>query len=353
MADNSSDVTPLDQLSKYADVDPKKVIAVDPGRRDFVTAVGSDSNANGPLDISKVAPSRRRHSHNRTTPAERQKKKERKEKKKKKKKKRHKHGGKKRQRAKHMNGEFAFSVSNAEWNDMSGSTRAWNRRVEWLARDTGEDGQSTSLGKVMNAIPSAKVLTVAELELHISAMLRALGRILSHNVDKKKVRRCRFQSYMQRQAALDTLCHRLTNGQGKAAVVVFGAAQCFSGWGYSPSPIKDLKKRLRSHTRLVVLDEHFTSQRCSTCAFREPAAGEVDYRNRKDAFLEPDPKNPNIFGVRWCPHQSCKKYWNRDINAARNIRGIFLEMIRNGQRRPIPFQHPGALSNEVNNILVA
>ena len=173
-----------------------------------MTAVRPVSDGQPELNFDKVAPSRRRHSCNRSTPAERQKKKERK--KKKKKKKRHKHGGWRKQRARHMKGEVAFSVSNAEWNDMSGSTRAWNRRMEWLARDTGEDGQSTSLGEVMNAIPSAKVLTVVELELHISAMLRALGRILSHNVDKKKVRRCRFQPYIQRQAALDTLYHRIS-----------------------------------------------------------------------------------------------------------------------------------------------
>ncbi len=49
-------------------------------------------------------------------------------------------------------------------------------------------------------------------------------------------------------------------------------------------------------------------------------------------------------GVRWCPHQSCEKTWDRDVNAARNMRQVFLYMLRNGHRRPTAFQHEGAPS---------
>ena len=84
-------------------------------------------------------------------------------------------------------------------------------------------------------MPSAKVQTVAAMNRHVSAMLRVLGGVLYHNVDKKRVRRCHFQSYIQRQAALDALCHRLSGGRGKDAVVVFWAAKCvFDGLGVLP-----------------------------------------------------------------------------------------------------------------------
>ena len=51
------------------------------------------------------------------------------------------------------------------------------------------------------------------------------------------------------------------------AIVVFGAAQCHSGFGYFPAPVKGLVRRLRRHTNVVILDEHYTSKRCSKCAF--------------------------------------------------------------------------------------
>ena len=38
--------------------------------------------------------------------------------------------------------------------------------------------------------------------------------------------------------------------------------------------------------------------------------------------------------------------WNRDVNAARNMRQIFIHMITNNKSRPAPFKHPGALDSE-------
>ena len=52
----------------------------------------------------------------------------------------------------------------------------------------------------------------------------------------------------------------------------------------------------------------------------------------------------DIHGVRWCSHQNCTtRRWNRDVNAARNMRRVFLHMLENNLQRPAAFKHAGAL----------
>ena len=52
----------------------------------------------------------------------------------------------------------------------------------------------------------------------------------------------------------------------------------------------------------------------------------------------------DIHGVRWCSHQNCTtRRWNRDVNAARNMRRVFLHMLDNNLQLPAAFKHAGAL----------
>ena len=62
------------------------------------------------------------------------------------------------------------------------------------------------------------------------------------------------------------------------------------------------------------------------------AAAEVCRKNMRGTSSNP-----------WCPE--CETVWNRDVNAARNIRQVFLHMIAHGHSRPQGFKHEGALDN--------
>ena len=111
-----------------------------------------------------------------------------------------------------------------------------------------------------------------------------------------------------------------------------------------------LRQRLEFHTRVIILHEHFTSQRCSKCAFAAALAGtEHSLKLLPGRAREPG-KRPNTFkqreihGVRWC--SQCKTTWNRDVNSARSMRQVFLWMLNNNLVRPEPFRHEGALSHE-------
>jgi hypothetical protein len=48
-----------------------------------------------------------------------------------------------------------------------------------------------------------------------------------------------------------------------------------------------------------------------------------------------------LYGVRWCT--DCKSLGNRDVNAARNIRKVFLAMVPRPHTRPAAFKHASAL----------
>jgi predicted DNA-binding protein (UPF0251 family) len=87
--------------------------------------------------------------------------------------------------------------------------------------------------------------------------------------------------------------------------------------GTVPSLVKRLRQLLRdaeANGRLIYMeiDEYFTSQRCSSCLRRSLASVEIENGDLMYAVLR-------------CGY--CRKTWQRDVNAARNILAVVLYQI--------------------------
>lgn len=212
------------------DVEPALVTGYDAGRRDIVAAVRLNIYGKGEpaLDTTAnyVTPSRGRLVRNRVKHAFQAQGKRR-----------HTHGGKANSGVmpkgkshipfRCLNGAICREICgrscSGSWLDkdcfniMTGRPRIFG--IRWCKHQSW----TTSLGAVPCARPSAKVTSMEAMQEHISSMLRTLGRTTNHNIDRKQVRRCHFQSYTQREAALDTLCHRWAGGgQGSCGRDVCG-----------------------------------------------------------------------------------------------------------------------------------
>ncbi len=337
------DATPLETFKNFTDRRQVDLcVGVDPGRKDAWTYVRPRQAAAEANTKPYQAPSRKRK--------EATKKKSKAYWKKRKKKKtaeakKTRHGGKLKRR-RHDKDEIVYQLSTKEWRSRSGATQRQHQRVRWLQNirvQGAEHGQPRTLYRVLQGTPTPKVDTAEDFLKHCMHICRYLAQILKHTVGERKVRRLRFQGYMQRVATQDEVCHAVTGGKEKT-VVVFGAARTSTGWGHAPGPIMELRRRLEMHATLVVLHEHYTSRRCSKCAFNNPSYTHV----HKDQLAggargqsgEQRAKKA-IYGMRFCKH--CGTRWNRDVNAARNIRQVFQAMVPPPHERPKLFKHAGAL----------
>ena len=120
--------------------------------------------------------------------------------------------------------------------------------------------------------------------------------------------------------------------------MVLGAAITDRGCGYRPWPLRKLHAVLRQQTRLVLLDEHGTSQWCASCSFSNDA---------EPVRLKEGPSRCNQ--TKACPKRSCRFHncVERDRNSALAQCRCFFAMANNGGVRPPPFAHECAKSNQI------
>ena len=130
---------------------------------------------------------------------------------------------------------------------------------------------------------------------------------------------------MSKQRTLEAWAKLLHCGEGKDHMVVFGAGYTGRGRWYRRLPFRKLHRLLGRRTNLWLLDEPYTSQRCSACAFSDHVDSKVHMR--------PGPQHAH--GTRSCPNRYCRFHGSvsRDANSARNIFRLAMYMAANGGRR--------------------
>jgi hypothetical protein len=121
------------------------------------------------------------------------------------------------------------------------------------------------------------------------------------------------------------------DGEDKALICIGDWEQMKHRKFKEPVKGKGFRKMFRDHGYDVYLiDEHKTSKQCSGCK-EEDAILEKFYRREYETKKGEKKKSELLHGLLKCT--TCKKLWNRDVNASRNQRDIAKSMIE-GNGRP-------------------
>ena len=178
--------------------------------------------------------------------------------------------------------------------------------------------------RILNGIPSNKVWHLEGFVNYFQYVLFYLPQLMGF-YGHAKVLRQRLDGHIARKRTLDSLCHRLTNGD-RNAVIALG---CDGNKGHPRAPLsavptKAFNERLRRYCTVIQVDEYNTSNMCFATHHK----------------LE-GPKGVRIPRYKWCmtddSGENKRVIWNRDVNAALNMK-VLLEMEIQGAARPDPFK---------------
>jgi hypothetical protein len=214
---------------------------------------------------------------------------------------------------------------------------------EWLLDQAKEKGK-VDIRAIENSIPSGKTSRADVFLEHARAAVKHFPTLYKHY---KKERFARWATYQKEQRALHTLCMRVKGDpklKKENVIVAYGSATFTSTMrGKRSVPVKRFLQHLRRYVTVVMTSEMRTSRVCSKGCGHEAgdpagATGEegqssydlIPVRSERRASGE---AGPCIFAVRYC--KGCKRMWNRDVNAARNIARMFFHKWIHGGGLPL------------------
>ena len=170
------------------------------------------------------------------------------------------------------------------------------------------------------------------------------------------IRKAKFETRRRTDAFLDKVCRDIVSlgfprageakrkPRGEDVLVAYGDANTsVGGFGYGSAPQGRLKHRLSTVHGCAVfpVDEYFTSQKCSSCEKKLVYVGirSADEQFATERHFKTHCLRPPIYGVLKCLHcksegasssTNPKKHWHRDINAAINIGKAFIFAAHHG-----------------------
>jgi len=256
------------------------------------------------------------------------------------------------------NGDESYEIrrtSTKEFYHISGWNRARMVEQKWRREADPE------LQTILKHMPSPKTANLSLFDNYIRYVLRGYGKLVQFY--DERWRNLRFQRYIGRQKALTEVCRRFTTGgkkygsdpsisnnasdptkkkkwkplaqheePEKRTVVAFGDGM-FSPTmkGKRAGVSRVLFRALRHHDRLghltlVKVPEFRSSKVCSRCQTLQTL----------DHVRDEASSDASLHAVLRC--KECDTVWNRDVNAARNLRRIALHMAAKENEVPAVFQ---------------
>lgn len=211
--------------------------------------------------------------------------------------------------------------SNGRWKTEAG--HSYRNKVE--ARWNASQPQTYD---IICEIPSTHCHSWNQFEEHLRYTLLHQRTIIGFYLPMKW-RQLNWKTSIKRQKAYDRIVLLLTGAPNfkrkhqnriRETIVAYGGGQFSStSPGYAPTPVKGLFERLKKSCFVRKVPEYRTTKTCSGC----------------DRQLE-EADHPRILRC----NNNCKIIWNRDINAAINLRRVWLHLNANAGRRPEPFLPP-------------
>ena len=136
-----------------------------------------------------------------------------------------------------------------------------------------------------------------------------------------------------------------TGKKPKRVIIAFGAALCYTGYGYAPTPQRELRKRLQMRGfTLALIDEPYTSKKCGVChedlapVYARRSNGEKfdtykwrDCVNSCCARNKDKTGSPNHEQQKFC-FTSLKRRVHRDKNADISMTEILLYLVYSDER---------------------
>ena len=213
------------------------------------------------------------------------------------------------------------SCGTAEYRHMASMDRLQDRRTKMI--------KAAGLEEIVTGVPTPLSASVAGVQSHLRAALGHMKCFLGHYGTKRR-RNMRFTAFSRKERAMEAMVNRIAP-RGTPTLVVYGAADFPHAMrGSVATPYKRLKRLVgeRDNVTLISVGECNTSQKCCRCHARmENVVGEK--------IVEGKLRRSRLHAVKVCPN--CSTTWNRDTNAAKNIRTIF-RALRAGRPRPEVFR---------------
>lgn len=213
------------------------------------------------------------------------------------------------------NGKTGVTFTNKRWQEITGMRYVRGKIKAW-------DTHNRLLAEMLKSTPTPCCHLWEDFQYHLIHFLEMRDDFLGY-YREKRWRRLRWRSFMQRQKAYDEvgkiITGRNTSGYDRNTVVVYGGGSFdHASCGHPATPNKQLLKELKARCRVRLCPEFRTSKLCSNC----------------EGVL----KQTRVWRIKQCEN-ICLTTWHRDVNAARNIRYIWIYRNEHRGDRPFPFTY--------------
>jgi hypothetical protein len=246
------------------------------------------------------------------------------------------------------------NLSNAEYKHRSQQKAAkkWNERLK---------KREAKYAEYCREMPSLKTVDFERLKASIKHRLEKMDWMFNF-CEEKCFRKWRFKTYRFRQKTMAWACQRLTKGLGRVCIGLGDWGQQKGMKGGALAPVKSFKRELKRYAKRVVdIDEFRTSQTCSCChgqvnktvwAKRKKKMKKLKQAAGASAAEEDEVKPGYVHQIVRCESNECAMWWQRDINASRNILELLMRELR-GLDRPAAMSRKKTTPSDSNVLLLS